>query len=242
MLIPSERHTKQDLELWAEYEEADVSHYRIAKVSEKVDRAVAVIQQFASDGSCYGSVSWGKDSVVLSHLICLSGVQVPLVHLRGVPTGNPDCLRVRDVFLTTHKVEYREIEVRYKAVDLTGCEEMQRDGDKLWMDTIRSQCKRYISGIRADESAGRRIRFRRLGLSSINTCAPLGWWTASDVFACLAVHKLPAHPAYAMLGGGRWKRSNLRTDELLGARGNQFGRAEWEQEYYGDVLRRLAAK
>ncbi|TXH99574.1 MAG: hypothetical protein E6Q76_19695 [Rhizobium sp.] len=62
---------------------------------------------------------------------------------------------------------------------------------------------------------------------------------AADVFAYLAFHGLPVHPNYAMLGAGRWPREYLRTAPLGGKRGDQFGRAEWEREYYGDVLRRL---
>ena len=97
---------------------------------------------------------------------------------------------------------------------------------------------RHLSAIRAEESAGRRARMRRWGLTSPNACAPIGNWRSADVFGYLAIHDLPIHPNYAMTAGGRWQREHLRVDELAGERGDQFGRAAWETEYYGDVLRR----
>ena len=73
-------------------------------------------------------------------------------------------------------------------------------------------------------------------------CAPISAWRESDVFSYLAKNKLPVHPAYAMLGGGRWPRHRLRVAEIGDTHGTGGGRREWEQEYYGDVLRRLQCK
>ena len=42
------------------------------------------------------------------------------------------------------------------------------------------------------------------------------------------------------LPGGRFPRDRIRVASLSGRRGDGMGRAEWEREYYGDVLRRLA--
>lgn len=85
------------------------------------------------------------------------------------------------------------------------------------------------------------MRCARWGISTERTCAPLAWWTAADVFAYLATHDLPVHPAYAMLGGGRWRRERLRVAEIGDTHGKGGGRLEWETEYYGDALRRLQA-
>ena len=77
------------------------------------------------------------------------------------------------------------------------------------------------------------------GESSPNTCAPIGWWTARDVFAYLHLHGLPVHPAYAMTRGGLWPRDRIRVASLGGQRGRGAGREEWERLYYGDELRRI---
>lgn len=239
VLIPSHRHTAKDLALWAEYEAADLLHGRSEGLRWKVDQSTRAIREFVAAGSCYCSVSWGKDSVVLAHLVNMAAPSVPLVYLRGVPTSNPDCLIVRNAFLSRFPMPYREVDVVYETVDFLGDDAKQKAGEKLWLDTMRAQGDRYLCGIRADESGGRAIRFRKWGLTGPNCCGPLGWWTARDVFAYLAVNGLPVHPVYAMLGGGRWPREKLRTDELLGARGTWAGRRQHEEEYYGDVLRRL---
>lgn len=232
MLIPSDRHTRDDLDFWAEYEAGDLAHGLTARLSQ----SVAAVREFPAD---YAGVSWGKDSVVLAHLIWLHAPQVPLLHIRQIPTANPDCLRVRDAFLSRFDVQY----VEYTA-DYRGCEksamELEGKTDRVFYGNFKLAGDRYHSGIRADESGGRAIRCKRYGLLSPNTSAPLAWWRSEDVFGYLAVHDLPVHPAYAMLGGGRWARRHIRVDELGGYRGNQFGRREWEEEYYGDVIRRRA--
>jgi phosphoadenosine phosphosulfate reductase len=79
----------------------------------------------------------------------------------------------------------------------------------------------------------------RFGVSSEQTCAPIGWWKAEDVFAYLYKYKLPVHPAYAMTQGGQWDRKRIRVASLGGRRGRGMGRAQWERAYYRDVLSKL---
>jgi len=80
-----------------------------------------------------------------------------------------------------------------------------------------------------------------LGLDTGASFRPIGRWRQADVFSYLHHHHLPVHPAYAMLGGGRWPRRHIRVHSIGGERGTEHGRREWEQEYYGDVLRRIEA-
>jgi phosphoadenosine phosphosulfate reductase len=242
VLIPSPRHTPADLALWAELESADRVHGGRLMRSGRVERSVAAIREFAGRGPCYASVSWGKDSVALAHMIMESCPSIPLVHLRAVPHGNPENGAVRDPFLAASpSADYREIAVDYRDIPAgSGADAVEREKDRRFFGAFTSLgLSRHLSGIRADESSGRKVRMRRFGLASPNACAPMGWWSAADVFGYLAVNGLPVHPSYAMLGGGRWDRRHVRVDELGGARGDQFGRRAWEIEYYGDVLRRL---
>lgn len=238
MLIPSERHRPEDLELWAELEEAD----SVRGVNKrKVDQSIAEIMSFARNGSCYAGWSGGKDSTVLAHLISRAGVNVPLLYVRGVPVANPEILTVRDFLLPMIPgVHYHEKEIRYANVFMDG--RTNAEDTKRFFAAFREMGTRHISGIRADESGGRKIRMRQHGLTSKNACAPLGWWTGDDCFAYLAAYGLPVHPSYAMLGAGRWERKHLRVDELGGSGGNAYGRSEWEREYYGDVLNWLASR
>ena len=236
MLIASGRHTEADLCLWEDYAEADMVRSRTDGLKRLVDRSIAEIRRFNNRGDTYASISFGKDSVALAHLILMANERVPLVHIKAVPFGNPDCWQVRDAILPRLGFEYREHIADY------GYDATEAEKDRIFFGIFRKESGRYFSGIRADESRGRKIRMRAHGLTSKNACAPLGWWSASDVFAYLAMHDLPVHPAYAMLGGGRWDRKQIRVDELGGDRGGQLGRSEWEQEYYGDELRRIMSR
>lgn len=248
MLIPSLRHRDVDLSLWTELEQADLLHARCQRLRERVAESLTGIIRFTLHRpACYCGVSWGKDSVVVAYLLRCSAPQVPLMHLR--PTNhNPDCDAVRDDYFRRFPGQpYCEIPVDYSDIDRRQIpqQELDRLTDQRWYQAIRSferpYSGRHILGIRAAESMGRRFRMLRWGLQSPNACAPIGHWSNADVFSYLAANSLPVHPVYAMLGHGRWPRDRLRTAEIGDSHGTGSGRAEWEREYYGDVLRRLEA-
>jgi len=228
MLIPSHRHTAADLRLWAELEESDLVNGRSAALARTVERSMEEIRRFAAGGRFYVSVSGGKDSAVLSRLVAMAGVDAPMIHVSAGRMANPDTPLVLS---------------RMGRVDIINVEydpaASEADGDRRFFAALRGAGDRYMSGIRAEESSGRRMRMRKHGLGTPNTCAPLGWWTTVNVFAFAAVSEIALHPVYAMTGGGRWPRAHLRVDELGGSRGRGMGRAEWEREYYGDVIHRL---
>jgi len=239
MLIPSHRHTDKDLELWREYEQADLIHGSSAGLMRKAKRAVERATEFALSGPCYAGVSWGKDSVVVADLLARSlGRSVPLVWVRLDQYFNPDCLAVRDAFLAMRDVDYHEIAVgnpKRGRLDSGALNEG-------FAEASRRFGERYLSGLRASESATRKLAAKRWGGATERTCWPISNWSTADVFGWLARHNLPAHPAYAMLGGGRWERKHLRVATIGGKRGTGIGRAEWEREYYSDILRRLESQ
>jgi len=245
VLVPSDRHRAEDLALWADLEAADRIHGARLLRSGKVDRSLAAIREFVAAGPCYAGVSWGKDSVCLVDLLRREASDVPLVYLR--PNNRaPDTDAVRDAYFRAFPGQpYYEDEVNYTDLHARGLpdHELDRATDSSWYAAIRRvearHGGRHLLGIRAGESLGRRIRMLRWGESSPKACAPLGWWTTADVYGYLAVRDLPTHPAYAMLGGGRWPRERLRVAEIGDTHGKGGGRREWESEYYGDVLRRL---
>lgn len=244
MLLPSHRHTKADLELWAELEQADLLHFEqlqsknIKSPMTKIEKSREVIRKFASEGECYASVSWGKDSTIIAHLIAMCRLEIPLGNVAQDGTGtDPHIADVRDVFLSQFPIEYYEECVPLKFIPDDGSHSPSLDiGISHLIKHFGTE--RYIGGVRASESGVRKLGMRTRGLVTANTCQPLGWWTTADVFAYLAGHNLPVHPNYAMLGGGRWSREHIRVSTIGGPKGNQFGRTEWEKEYYGDVLRR----
>lgn len=237
MLIQCHRHTTADLALWRSLESADCLRARRRDFTRQVERALAAMEAFINAGPCYLGVSWGKDSVVVAHLLWQLGRPALAAYVKPAPTANPYSDEVRTAFLSRFYLPYVEIPVRIAADE----EEVKALGDAYERGFRRAErlcgSVRYISGVRAEESRAREMRQLRWGESSPNTCAPITRWTTADVFAYLAHYDLPVHPNYAMTGGGRYERNRLRVGSLGGWRGRNMGRAEWETEYYGDLLR-----
>jgi len=226
MLIPSPRHRAEDLAIWREQEAADIA---AGEPSARVRRSLDVIRDFLARGDAYCGVSGGKDSIATAALV-RSVAPVRLVHIEAGVHANPDTRRV---------IEALPWPVEITHIDYRGLNDS--DANRVFFAAFDQCGDRYFSGVRSDESTVRRMRFVRWGESTGRTCAPLSLWSESDVFRFLAAHDLPVHPAYAMNGEGRWPRRWLRVDELAGDGGAHRGRAEWEREYYGDVLRRADA-
>jgi phosphoadenosine phosphosulfate reductase len=238
-LIHDPRHSAQDLERFSLTERCAVIQQSSKRFRERVRRAGDALLSFTRSGGCYAGVSWGKDSVALAHLVATLAPSVPLVWVRVEPIANPDCERVRDAFLATFpRAAYHEVRV--------DCE--WRDGDWHATGTLErgfaeaSRCfgPRYLSGIRRDESGQRKRRMMRYGESSANTCAPIGFWSADDLWAHTSRCGLPVHPAYAFTLDGALDPGRIRVASLGGKRGDGWGRTEWELRYYRDRLRELA--
>jgi len=232
MLIPSDRHTPADLRLWADYEEADrvYAESREPRLDRLQFESVEILRKWATGEGGFLGTSWGKDSVVLMHMAHVAGITTPRVWVRMRSRDNPDCEFVRDHFNCAFPCNYHERIFIY--------EECSRD--QHWKSVANEFGNRRLTGLRMDESGRRAMSVRHLGIDTGVSCRPLAHWTSPDVFAWVATHDLPLHPAYAMLGGGRWPREHLRTHGVGGETCSNRGRREWETEYYSDILRRSA--
>ena len=244
MLIKCDRHTKKDLELWKSYEEADLIHSFSIEAKEK--RSLKILYQFLQNEDAYIGISWGKDSVTIADIALRNNIDIPIIHLYCIPSHNPECDLVRNEFLKIYpKADYHEFICDYGDIYKQNLSEhiQNIETDKIWYKTWKKVNKkiseRHISGVRAKESATRKIRMMRWGENTEKTSAPIGWWTTNDVFAYLAKYNLPIHPNYGMLGSGRWDRNFIRVAEIGDVHGNRGGRTEWEKEYYSDILRQL---
>lgn len=225
MLLSSERHTAADLESWREYERADST---VAVPQSLIDASLQSLIDFAEQGRSYVACSWGKDSVALLHLALSAGLELPVVYVRFTDQHNPECDRVRDVFLRQWPCEYREV----------GMTRAEAGKGKHWKSAAKIG-GRPITGIRADESSSRHLSAWTHGMATNNTCRPLLWWSSQHVFGYIHQHDLPLNPVYAMLGGGRYHREYLRTHSIGGDTARNHGRGEWEQEYFPDIINRL---
>lgn len=242
MLVESRRLTDADRAAWKRLETLDAMLADDPALPRMADRAREVIRTFAGAGPCYASTSWGKDSTVMCHLLATSGVSVPLVWIRTDGYENPDCILVRDAFLSRYEhIDYHEITApatsrRWWDPDDGTHTDTSRTLKGGFAEAARRFGARHISGIRGEESRIRRIVQARWGDAGPAACRPIGQWDATHVFAWLHASDLPVHPAYAMSVGGTLDRRWLRVSSIGGARGADKGRADWERRYYPDIV------
>lgn len=241
MLIESDRHTPDDLRVWSELEAADKVHGRSNSLIRKVRQSRQAVRDFLGKGPCYLAVSGGKDSSVLWHLVWSVTKTVPTRWLVTEPLVDPYC---RNVLI--------ELKNRFPMENFCEHTNWCRRDEYGWhaTGTLESGIKaiqsevgtdRYILGVRADESSVRKLSVFSQGIDTGRACRPLAYWTVADVYGYAAINSIPLHPTYGMSGGGRWPRRSLRVSFLGLTHGTGAGRSEWEREYYGDVLRRIAA-
>lgn len=223
MLIPCDTLSSADLATWQRLELWDQALANSPALSRKEERAIRDIQEFARTHECYSGVSWGKDSVVVAHLLWRAQVNIPLVWVVVRPTANPFCFDVRDEFLRRFEIDYHEVidNRRWAPEDptarWTGWADAHHRGWHHGFDMCEQRYgANHISGVRGEENGTRERRMLRWGVSSPHTCAPIGFWSAVDVFAYLSKYDLPVHPSYAMSYGGRLDRRVLRVDALGG--------------------------
>lgn len=237
-LIASPRHTREDLRVWAQWEAQDRALYATGATDRMEVVALDAIRAFFGGGRAYVSVSWGKDSVVVADLATRIYDEIsrpPIVWFPAGAVENPDCALVRDAFLATHDVNYHEVEAALTSDEWDRT--IGHDGAQAEFErAARVFGRRYVSGIRAEESSTRRMAVGSHGLVSRNTARPIGHWQHYHVYAYLAGRNLPVHPAYACTMNGAMDRAEIRVSTIGGERGRRFGRAEWERRYYPEVL------
>lgn len=245
MLIDSPRLTDRDRAHWAHMEHYDTVLAHSPRLDRLAEQARAAVEQFAAEGDCYVSVSWGKDSVTAAHLALQVAPDARLVWVRSRHFEMPECEQVRDAFLAAHpQARYEEIEVELRNPKRgePGYAERHLDPHADHQDILQEELTgRYVSGLRAEESRIRGISIGRRGLVTPGTCRPIGRWEATDVFAYLHREDLPVHPAYAMTMGGHYDRRWIRVHPLCSAPPAQSAvyrrdTDHWEDTYYGDVI------
>lgn len=235
MLLSSNKHSARDLERWRLVERTAAVHAKTAMFARRSEEARRALVEFLVDGAGYCGVSWGKDSVVVAHMVSGLVPSFPLVWVRVEPVANPECALVRDAFLAAHTCCYDEIATTAaRGVDRSHTKALTSGAG--FEEAARRYGDRHVSGVRAEESGRRKIGILSRGLTTHRTCSPLGRWTAGDVWAYLLSHDLPVHPAYAYTLDGALDPGRIRVGALGGHRGTGMGRAEWEERYYGERL------
>lgn len=143
----------------------------------------------------YVSNSWGKQSVVMAHLVWRVNSAVPNVHFTGDDAGLiADFSNVKRTFLARFSVTYIE---RVRALKL-------RDAIRQYNEETNPQG--VFVGLCAYESKGRTktIESSRDSILVMKhdpiRCTPLGWWKQEDLAAYIAKYDIPLLDTYHRFG------------------------------------------
>lgn len=202
-LLDSPRLSATDRAFWALQARNDAQRGRSAALARKAQQARELIAEFlGKHPGAFVSVSWGKDSVVVAHLVRQVNPDVLLVHVTHPWLANPCALQVRDAFLAEWPMPYAE--------------HLIKDERKYFKDVAAEFGDFGFRGIRAQESKTRRLSAYRFGEDTGKICRPVLWWKTHEIFAYHERHGLPLSPVYAMSRDGQDVREFIRTDHVLG--------------------------
>ena len=246
MLIDSPRITTRDRKVWEQRHRYDLPLSRGARIERLEAQALRAVEEWRGGGDGIVSVSWGKDSVVAAHIALKVDPDLRLVWVRSDPFETPEAEVVRDYFLAAHpgaRYEERVAVLRNPKRGEPGFAKHRLDPDAKHQDVLGEHIpERWVSGLRGQESRMRALSIAWSGMATRNTCRPLAFWRGPDIFAYCAREGLPLHPAYAMSFGGVLDRQWIRTHPLCSIVEMKTDVAQWEDRYYGDVIRGALAQ
>ena len=213
----------------------------------------------------YASVSFGKDSLVMAHLLLSVAPALPMLYVNcGEWDEWPDTLRVKTEFISRFPCQLIEL-VGHSIVSAYIQAERIYIQDEEITSTARKAQHDYSSslgkildeeaksrgfdgafmGLRKEESNNRARLFAMRGplyhssTRDLWACHPLAWWTGRDVWAYIIKYNLPYNELYDLDPRGREK---ARNGAMFGTRSARHGRLVFLQRMYPEWFNRFAAE
>lgn len=163
------------------------------------------------------SVSWGKDSIVVAHLLWRQNSDIQMIWSdRGEEGEYPETYNLVEKWKEKFKINLLSLKPEMSMFEIYhkyGIPEVTSDKTKdivkniNLVQTIDHYAKQHqydgrIMGLRIDESRGRAHLGKRKGplffskAQQIWICNPIIYWTARDVWTYIVENDLPYHPLY----------------------------------------------
>ena len=167
----------------------------------RVKHAKRVVREFLQHtDNPYISVSGGKDSSVLLHLVREFKPELDAVHL-NFHTAYPETL---DIFQTYQNLKFVDVGNRLEMLADGGMDDNSKNGKLRNFDPDRIRGMEYdgfFYGLRREESAVRRKHFGTRGFSLKNkagiwVCQPLAFFTYEDIWAYIISHGIRYNALY----------------------------------------------
>lgn len=230
----------------------------------QIDNSLRIIERGLKEmKSPYISMSFGKDSSVMSHLIWSHHPEIPMIYVNcGEFDEWPDTPRVKKEFLAMFpnsifiELTAPSIWEFYKSVGFYIQDEettketrkAQREYSESLGIAIDSEAQRRgydgsFIGLRAEESNNRNRLFKMRGnLYFAKTrnewaCHPLEKWTSRDIWAYIVKNDLSYNELYDIAPQGR---ELARNGAMFGTRSARYGRLVFLKRAYPELFNRFA--
>lgn len=237
-------------------------HSESLSFQKKVKKSVEYVNRFLDLGvKCYGSVSGGKDSTAMMHLIESVSDYHPSIGFVSVKDdmdfpGEMEYLRIlKQEFGFVIDVLHPENNLWEIAHKHDFTEDIHSKGTAFSDDNFYGLLKEYqrehqykgvFLGLRAEESNGRRFNRAKNGLIYYNedwhqlVCHPLADWTGMDVMAYLVSREVPILYVYFLTKFVKAPHE-IRKSWVLPSGQASSGQALWLKYYFPEIFQRLAA-
>jgi len=193
-------------------------HSKLPAFQKRVQKSRKIIREaLAQINRPYAAVSFGKDSLVLMHLVIRERPDIPIVWSdRGPEAELPETYALIEKLKEKYQINLVVLKPEMSMFEIYrryGLPEIDEHASRLIVkeiNLVRTFAKYiretgsdgYFQGLRADESHGRTMMTGKYGPLFIRkrdnflTCNPLLWWNARDIWAYIVANDIPYHPEY----------------------------------------------
>lgn len=179
--------------------DAFLAHATLPTFKRKVEKAKEIIREALAIAPSYVAVSWGKDSVVMLHLVQSICPDILAFHYGSIESATGLVSNFPEVIATYRSkfpTNYQELIALPEWAFTT---DTVRDRIQA---TIDPKFKVALVGVRAEESKYRRMAINQYGVihqyksDGLWRCFPLAYWQTVDIWAYTCNHDLPFLDAY----------------------------------------------
>ena len=228
----------------------------------KEQRALSLLKDVMSRGKSAVCCSFGKDSIVITHLCLRLDPATPVLFSDRSTKGGGELPETYEL-IETWKQRYN-ISLHIGRPDRTLFDIMDQFDDPFGVDEPRalSQIRKHITaaplerlqtklgvkvvimGLRAEENPNTRGKLAKFRGSVYYSrprdcwvCNPIIYWSAKDVWAYIVKHDLPYHPIYDQENFRT--REDIRISNWAGVPGRTVGRFVELKYHYPDLWQAL---